>query len=245
MSVPQHFSIVIVDIEDSGRLSIPEKLHVREYLYALLEQCREAGGIAEAEVTREDRGDGVYLLIDASISKRLIVEAYLGTLDAALAARAAGETRLRLRMILHQGEIARDCEGSAGPALDQAFAMVDSPQLKSALKADPAGRIGVVLAQDLYRSIICGHRDPDPTSFRMRRLATKYGSVPCWMTITGAREQPGATPDQDGEASAVAAAAGPSLTVGDQWNVGQLRNTGGVVGTINGAVSFGSDSGGR
>jgi hypothetical protein len=237
MAAPQHFTIVVVDVEASGSLSGPQKERIRADLYAILDAALKQSGITEEQVRAEDRGDGVFLLVTADVSKRRLLDPFIRVLDDALRARTVGEPWLRLRLVVHPGEAIVDKQGSSGPALDEAFAMVDADELREALKEARQGRMAVVVSDDLYRSVVRGYAEPNPDAFRMRRLVTKRGRVRTWVTVTGAVEQPGSgqrPPEATRDPAGV-----PVMKVhtGDTLKV---RNNSGFVGTNeSGTVNFG------
>jgi hypothetical protein len=243
MAAPQHFSIVVLDVEASGSLSGPEKEKIRADLYAILDGALEQSGITEEQVHAEDRGDGVFLLVTADVSKRRLLDPLIRVLDDALRARTVGEPWLRLRLVVDHGEAILDEHGSSGPALDEAFAMVDADELRAALKEARQGRMAVVVPDDLYRSVVRGYAQPNPDAFRMRRLETKRGRIRTWVTVTGAVEQPGSgrrLPDVPTYPTG-----GPVMKVhtGDSLTV---KNNSGFVGTNeSGTVNFGVPPQGR
>ncbi|RSM37000.1 hypothetical protein DMB66_59800 [Actinoplanes sp. ATCC 53533] len=240
MGVPQHFSIVILDVEGSGELSGPEKKQVREDLYAILRRALELSGIGTASLRSEDRGDGVYLLVSAEVSKRLLVEPFIGAVDAELAERRVGQPGLRLRLVVHHGEVLLDEEGSSGRAVDTAFAMVDSPQLREALRDAKKGRMAVVVPEDLYLSVVRGYPTPDPQKFRMRQLETKRGRLRTWVMVTGAAEQPGSGGTTPNTSTPPVPRPQPSMHVGDDYTVG--TSVGSFMGRNSGSVTFGNGS---
>ena len=239
MAVPQHFSIVVLDVEGSGKLSGPEKKQVREDLYALVRRGLQASGIEESSVRSEDRGDGVYLLISAEVSKRLLIDPFIGTVDGGLAERRVRQPGLRLRLVVHHGEVLLDAKGSSGGAIDTAFAMVDSAQLRTALRDAEKGRMAVVVPDDLYQSVVRGYPTPDPQKFRMRLLETKRGKLRTWVTVTGAGEQPGGGTGTADTPSPVTPQPSASMHVGDQYSVG---TNAGFMGRSSGTVTFGAPS---
>jgi hypothetical protein len=191
MAESRHFSIVVIDIERSGDLTDPEKRQVRDDLYAIVDSALLESEIsATTAVIPEDRGDGIYLLVAADVPIRRLIDPFIGVIDAALAARHVGDPKMRLRLVVHHGEVAVDANGSSGVAADRAFAMVDSSQLRDALTDAKLGRIAVVVPDDVYQSVVRGYPAPDPTTFRMRLLKTKRESVKAWITVTGSPEQP-------------------------------------------------------
>jgi hypothetical protein len=240
MAAPQHFSIVVLDMEASGSMSGPEKKEIREDLYAILHAALHRSGIPDEAVRSEDRGDGVFLLVAAAISKRRLFDPFLGALDEALRMRRVGASALRLRLVIHHGETILDDHGSSGPAVDLAFAMVDSAELRDALKEARGGRLAVVVPDDLYQSLVRGYPEPNPDAFRMRRLETKRGRIRTWVTVTGAAEQPGSgRRDADGRPGAVP---GPVMTVEHRGDINTVEHNAGVVGGRHrGTINVGVD----
>src|SRR3954464_7590427 len=124
MADPQHFSIIVLDVESSGALSGPEKTQIRQDLYVIVQAALEAGGVPAEARHIEDRGDGIFLLVGSDISKRRLFGPFFGAIDEALSRRRSGDPRLRLRIVIHHGEVIRDKHGASGSELDRAFAMV-------------------------------------------------------------------------------------------------------------------------
>jgi hypothetical protein len=236
MAVPRHFSIVVLDVENSGALAGPEKKEVREDLYAILGRALERSGIGTDSVRSEDRGDGIYLLVSADVSKRLLIDPFINAIDTDLAARRVGQPGLRLRLVVHHGEVLVDDQGSSGGDVDTAFAMVDSAQLREALRAARKGRMAVVVPEDLYQSVVRGYPTPDPRRFRMRQLETKRGQMRTWVTVTGADDQPGSGVSAPVTPAASTPHPHPTMQVGDN----HVGTNSGIVGPTSGTVTFGA-----
>lgn len=238
MPEPRHHAFAYVDIEGSSRLSTPDKEAVQNDVANMLEEaCAEAGVIDPAW---EDRGDGYLLVCPADgIPLRTLVSALAGSLDAALASRTVGQTRLRLRLIVHHGEILRGDRGWRGPELDHAARLVDAAEIKATLNETPDGRMAFVLAPELYHSVVRGYPKPDPTAFRMRRVMTKEGPLESWLTITGAATQPGREADEDPVSPQM-----PVLPVQTINHVGTATDSP-VGNTVSGGINYGTDRPGK
>jgi hypothetical protein len=237
MSEPQHYSIVVLDVESSGTLSDPEKKVISDDLYALVREALAKSGIPSGAVREEDRGDGIFLLIGADVRKRLLFEPFLGLVDGALATRSIGEPPLRLRLVIHHGEVIVGDRSASGRAVDTAFVLLDSPQLRDALRESRRGRLALAVPDELYQSLVCGYDEPDPNAFRRRFLETKYGTSPVWVTVTGVGEQPGS--GRRPLADPPEPTAGPRMDVrlGDENHV--EANNGVVGGHHSGTINFG------
>jgi hypothetical protein len=63
------------------------------------------------------------------------------------------EQRLRLRAVLHAGEVHQDIRGPFGEALDIAFRLLDAPEVKQAFRLS-AGPLLLVVSDDIYKTIV-------------------------------------------------------------------------------------------
>jgi hypothetical protein len=111
-----HRTIVVVDVEGFGDLhrTNAHQVTVRDGLYGVMREAFGRAGISWDDCDREDRGDGVFVLVPAEVPKGLLVEALPSALVAAL--RVHNETHLgleqiRLRMALHAGRSATTITG--------------------------------------------------------------------------------------------------------------------------------------
>lgn len=104
-------------------------------MYALAEQCMLISGVPEEH--RDpfvDRGDGILVLVHPAddVPKTLLLDTVIPLLARLLTERAEdrpGEC-LRLRAVLHAGEVHDDGYGYFGESLDVAFRLLDAPDLK-------------------------------------------------------------------------------------------------------------------
>lgn len=201
MSQPEHYSIIVADIEASSSLSNDQKTRVRGDLYALLRNAVHASDISWDTCHREDRGDGVYLLVPGTVAKWKLAAPFLKEIDNYLSERKVGDVPMRLRLALNSGEVTLDEQGSSGADVDRTFALVDNQRVRDALAAARTGRMAVVVSDGFYQSVFCGHSDVDPTRFRSYRMKTKGGRVRAWVSVTGVRVQP-VVDDNDVDAAA-------------------------------------------
>jgi hypothetical protein len=70
--------------------------------------------------------------------------------------------RMRLRAVVHAGEIHLDERGCYGAAIDVAIRLLDSPRVKQALKQATAPLV-LVISDEIYSGIVChGYVDGNP-----------------------------------------------------------------------------------
>ncbi len=146
-------------------------------MYDLVEDALHTGGIpAEYRDPMIDRGDGVLVLVRPvdQVPKTLLINPVIPLLTSRLADHNARHPalELRLRAVVHAGEIHFDQRGCFGEALDVAFRLLDAPEIKMALRVGSAPLL-LVTSDDMYRSIVRhGYEGIDPRSFEPLRVRT-------------------------------------------------------------------------
>jgi class 3 adenylate cyclase len=128
---PVHRSIVAVDVEGSTKRANPVKGELRRIMYDLLDQALRAAGIGPRHLEQlADRGDGVLILIRPSddVPKTVLFGRLIPALTTLLAEHNAAVTRpelqLRLRAVIHAGEVHEDGMGFYGDDIDVAFRLL-------------------------------------------------------------------------------------------------------------------------
>lgn len=158
---PVHRLIFAVDIEGSTERTNPAKGQLRHILYELLELALEATGIAARHLEPyTDRGDSVLVLIKPhdDVPKTLVLRKLVPTLTALLAEHNASvmrpELRVRLRTVVHAGEVHEDDRGFYGDDLDSAFRLLEAPRLKKVLKEATAAPLVLVVSEEIFYGIV-------------------------------------------------------------------------------------------
>ena len=126
-----HRTIVVVDVEGFGdqRRTNRDQVAVRDGLYRVMREAFGRAGISWDDCGREDRGDGVFVLVPAEVPKGLLAESLPSALVTALRAHNGthpGPERIRLRMALHAGEVHYDEHGVTAAAVNLAFRLLDA-----------------------------------------------------------------------------------------------------------------------
>lgn len=173
--VPLHRSIVAIDIERSTgpARTNPIRAELRYEAYRLLETAMLAAGITEQHCDPlTDRGDGVLALVhpDDDLPKTLLLNPLVPALvtllsdrNASLASTERHRRELRLRAVVHAGEVHYDGKGYFGEALDVAFRLLDAPRLKDCLRR-AVTPLALVVSEDIYWSIVQHEYDDIPES---------------------------------------------------------------------------------
>ncbi|HEX6358159.1 hypothetical protein [Actinophytocola sp.] len=146
---PHHRAILAVDTADSTAMTNIVKGRVRHSMYEVFERALYAAGIENVHHDPLiDRGDGVLALIHPMVPKTLL----LNTVVPELGKLLAQHDGLRLRAVVHAGEVHYDHRGCFGESLDLSFRLLDAPELKLLLKA-VLSPLAVVLSEDIYRAV--------------------------------------------------------------------------------------------
>lgn len=161
-SLPVYRSILAVDIEGSTRRTNPVKEELRDEVYRLVVDALCVSGIDSRHYDPfTDRGDGLLVLLHPAdeLPKPLLLSRLIPALAGLLAAynsriSPADQPRiLRLRAVIHAGEVHRDGNGPFGEDLDVAFRLLDAPRFKAHLKSATVP-LALVASDYIYQSII-------------------------------------------------------------------------------------------
>lgn len=171
-----HRTIVALDIEQSTCRTDAVKAELRDTLYELFEAALRSAGIGSRHRDRfTDRGDGLLALIHPV--KQAPKATLLGQVIPAfgrlltdhndrLPQAGRPERQLRVRAVIHAGEVHYDTHGCFGESLDIAFRLLDDVHVKEGLKA-AAGPLILVVSEDIYRSVVRhGYDGVDQHAFR-------------------------------------------------------------------------------
>lgn len=161
-------AVVAFDVVGFGdrRRDDEVQLYVRAGLYRILEEAFEDTGVPWRECHREDRGDGVLIVVPALVATELLISPLAERVRAGLRRHnklSSEPAQIRLRMALHAGHVRFDAYGVAGQTLVHAFRLLEAPAFKAAFAA--TGReLGCVVSDRLYDDVIRhgpGLIDPD------------------------------------------------------------------------------------
>lgn len=147
-----------VDIEASTTRTNPQKARLRQVAYDIVGTALDEAGItADHRDPFIDRGDGVLVLVHASdaVPKPLLLCPVMPLLSALLQRHGAAHPneRIRLRAVVHAGDVHYDSNGCFGEALDLAFRLLDSPAVKRCLQ-DTVEPLVLVISDDIHRSVV-------------------------------------------------------------------------------------------
>ncbi len=179
-----HRTVVIVDVERFGdpRRTNRQQMEIRDGLYRAMQDAFGNAGIPWDNCDHEDRGDGIFILVPAEVPKSLLVESLPPALAAALQdhnGKHPGQQPIRLRMVLHAGEVNYDEHGVTGKSVNLAFRLLDAPQLKAAL-ARSAGVLAVIVSSWFFEDVVW--HSPVAQAYERVRVTVKETVETGWMS---------------------------------------------------------------
>ncbi|WP_435125172.1 hypothetical protein [Actinacidiphila sp. bgisy144] len=190
MTEPVNRTILLFDIERFSRRDDVEQAFLRRGLDTVVEDSLAAAGVERTQQYREDRGDGLIILISGDVSKARLLRALLTTTPDALHAYnrfAASSTQMRLRVVLAAGEVAHDPQGSTvgglvGHDLNQACRLLDADVLRAALQQRESADCVLCVSTSVYEGVVRhGHRGLDKEEFHRVAVAVKEDRLTAWL----------------------------------------------------------------
>jgi class 3 adenylate cyclase len=198
--LPRHRAIVALDIERSTSRPDPVKAELRSRLYELFDEALRSAGIRRRHRDQfTDRGDGILALIHPvdqapkAILLKTAIPAFsqlLTDYNASLPRASRPQRQLRVRVVVHAGEVHYDANGCFGEALDIAFRLLDAAHVKKALRAT-ANPLILVISGDIYGTIVRhGYDGIDQNAFhQLVRVHVAGNRYPGWIHVPGQRIQ--------------------------------------------------------
>ncbi len=194
--LPHYRAIVALDIERSTTRPNPIKGELRNKAYELFEGALCTAGIGKRYRDRFiDRGDGILALIHPvdQVPKALLLNRavpllsqFLTEYNACLPRHSQPQRQLRIRVVVHAGDVHYDANGCFGEALDVAFRLLDAARVKRALRetADP---LILVISGDIHSSVVRhGYDGIDHQAFHpLVRVHVAGKRYPGWIRIPG------------------------------------------------------------
>jgi class 3 adenylate cyclase len=199
--LPCYRAIVALDIERSTSRSDPIKGELRNKTYELFETALRKAGIDSCHHDRfVDRGDGLLALIHpvdqapkVVLLNRVVpvLSRLLTDYNASLPARSQQQRQLRVRVVMHAGEVHYDANGCFGEALDVAFRLLDAARVKQTLR-DTADPLILVISADIYSSIVRhGYEGINHETFhQLVRVQVAGKRYPGWIHLPGDAVRP-------------------------------------------------------
>jgi CRP-like cAMP-binding protein len=186
----QNCTIVLIDVANFGARtrSDRDRRRIRAALYQISQPLFDHPD-RQHHYHREDRGDGILLVIPPHVPTSSIVDRILDNLVTLLHrynSTATLATRIQIRVALHVGPVVSDAYGVDGRAIIQAARLLDAPALRRHL-AETGADLGFITSPYVYDTIIQPNPGPvDPVVYRQLKCQVKKQAFNAWMYLAQA-----------------------------------------------------------
>ena len=193
---PVYRGIVGIDIERYGRAewTDPMRARLRERLYRLVDEALVRAGIDPALTRRSDRGDGLWLLVAADVSSARLLHPLVTSLVRRLREsneKAPVAERMRLRVVVHAGDVLRDAHGETGASVIHAARLLDAQALRLVLSGSARAEAVLVVSDVVYEGVVRhGYEGIDPAGWQAIQVRVKETSTRAWVHQPGLATQP-------------------------------------------------------
>ena len=206
---PDRRVLVAVDMESySGRDNVLQYRAQLAFQKIMKEACEELG-FDRVNWLIQQGGDGELAILPAGTSERAVVTRLTPTVDRLLREHNRGlapEARIRLRIGVHEGLVHFDgANGYPGDAVVTACRLVDSPQLKAALRQFPGAAVALIVSDRIDQDVVRHYHDLRPEHFLRvaANLPEKNFEAVAWIYVPGENVADGGIladgdPDADG-----------------------------------------------
>ncbi|WP_328972761.1 hypothetical protein [Streptomyces sp. NBC_00239] len=200
MREPVNRTILLLDIERFSRRDDVVQAALRRSLNTAVDRTLRAAGLEATQQYREDRGDGLIVLISGDVAKTAVLRSLFTVMPELLHDHnrlASDSAQMRLRMVLSAGEVADDPQagttgGLVGHDLNQAFRLLDSDVLREALAARTEAHSVLAVSTPVYEGVVRhAHHGIRPELFRNVDVPVKDGVLSAWLYGEAAPAAPG------------------------------------------------------
>jgi hypothetical protein len=172
-----------VDLEKSNERTDEQKARIRDAMYESIEKAlAETGITAKHREHLIDGGDSVQVLIRPhdDVPKALLLSELIPVLVTRLIEYNASVTdpklKIRMRAVIHSGELRMDSRGFFGDALNVAYRLLENAKLKKILSEETTLPLILVITGEIYYSIV-RHNGVDHKAYERRirvRVCGRY-----------------------------------------------------------------------
>lgn len=190
-SAAVHRSFVVVDVEGYGDLArtTHHRLTLREGMYRVLRDAFAECDLPWREEDVDDAGDSLLVVLPPQVPKIRLADHLPTRVAAELRRHNAGHAtgaRIRLRMVLHAGELTYDGHGKTGPELIAAFRLLDAASAKQALR-DSTATLVVIASDTFYDGVIRQDPAAHPDDYADVAVAVKEFRARAWVRLVDGR----------------------------------------------------------
>ncbi|WSA10909.1 hypothetical protein OG958_09105 [Micromonospora sp. NBC_01813] len=197
---PDRRILVAVDMESySRRDNVLQHRAQLAFHEVMTTACNELG-LDRASWQIQQGGDGELAILPQGTSERAVLARLTPVLDRLLRETNRGlssEARVRLRVGVHEGPVHLDgANGYPGEAVVTVCRLVDSPELKTALRQFREAAVALIVSDRLYQDIVRHYQDLRPDHFQQvtARIPDKEFEAAAWIYVPGESPPPANVP---------------------------------------------------
>jgi hypothetical protein len=178
-------SILLVDTENYSGRPDAVKGRLRAHLERMVGNAIAAAGITPAQHDPpHDEGDGLCVLFEPEVPKNRLLHPLVAALTRQLVGHntaAPERERMRLRAVVDAGDLRRDTRGYYGAALDEAYGLVNSEELRGCLR-QTQGPVVVAVSPEIYEGIVRHDYDGiDQATYARLAVRLKQRHLDAWV----------------------------------------------------------------
>ena len=185
-----HRTILVFDVErfGDGRRRVDDLRTMRKGLYGAVEETFSELGVEWDKCYKEDRGDGLFVLVPAEVDKSVFCHSFPSKFARRIREYNAAHRSaaiMRLRMALHIGETERDDHGVTSPALNDAFRLINAERFRELLRESP-GCLALIASSWFYGNVVWQHSRFRPDTYQPIRVTEKEMDTIGWVALPDA-----------------------------------------------------------
>ncbi|WP_328478325.1 hypothetical protein [Actinoplanes sp. NBC_00393] len=191
MPDPHRRVLVAADMESYSRRNNVLQHRAQLAFRRIMDDATTAVGLNRVDWQIQQGGDGELAVLPAGTSERTVAARLAPVADQLLREHNQGlatEAKVRLRLAVHQGLVHLDgANGFPSDAVVHVCRLVDSPQLKQALRTFTGANVALIVSDSLYREVIEHYGDLRPDQFAQVRaeIPDKGFSAAAWIYVPG------------------------------------------------------------
>jgi DNA-binding SARP family transcriptional activator/Flp pilus assembly protein TadD len=193
---PVERRILGIDIEGFSRpeWTDPIRARLRGRLHPLVDRALTDAQIPSSLTVRNDTGDGLWLVVQPEVSTARLLHPLASSLANGLADdnRCTPATeRMRLRVVLHAGELLQDPHGHTGASFNYAARLLDADAIRAVLAGSPEAAVVLVVSDGVYEGVKRhAYEGIDPAGWQPIRIHHKGTATRAWVHLPGLATQP-------------------------------------------------------
>ncbi|MGW4638136.1 hypothetical protein ACWEN6_06400 [Sphaerisporangium sp. NPDC004334] len=182
------------DVVGYGKGDDQRHQSIQRSLLDVLNEAADAAGLSRRGWDRQPSGDGEFAVLPPSESEPQVLDAFVRQLDRVLAHHnrpLKRSARLRLRVAVHVGVVAKAANGYAGQAATQVGRLVDCAPLRRAIETAKNANLALIISDEVHSGTVKqGHTSYTPTDFVRVEVKQKEYQAPAWIHVPAAQHQP-------------------------------------------------------